>query len=97
MAVMNYVEFNALINKAARRMNREEGITYPVYLVNFRYKYTHDAKWEYTTELFMWYWKDDTYYWENDWWEGQQEIEPYGMIPLDNVEIPCNLNPLPSL
>lgn len=88
---MDYTEFKTLVTKTARRINHEEEITYPVYLVSFRYKYTHDTKWEYATELLMWYWKDDKYYWHSDWWEGQQEIEPYGMIPLDSVEIPCNL------
>ena len=96
MAVMNYDEFNAFMLKTARHINEEEEIDCPVYIVHFRYKHTWEEKWTYTTELYMRFGAAEKYYWQNDWWEGQEEIEPYGIQSLDAVEIPCNLNPLPS-
>lgn len=31
---------------------------------------------------------DDCWIWQNDWWEGEDEIELFGFAPLDEIELP---------
>lgn len=30
---------------------------------------------------------DDCWVWQNDWWEGEDEIELFGFAPLDEIEL----------
>lgn len=58
----------------------------PCFIVYFRYKYTHDTKWEYMINTCALYNCDDIL-WFNDWYEGQEDIE---YLAVAAVEVPKN-------
>lgn len=63
------------------------------YIVRIRQRYSDsiDNRWEYTNELFTWENGDHGIYdwfWDNDWNEGQDEIEILGCVGLDDLQIP---------
>lgn len=58
-------------------------------LVYMRYKYSWETDWTYANEILM---VDtnvpDDYVWLNDWFEGQQDIEILGCIPINEIDVP---------
>lgn len=54
-------------------------------IVLIKMKYSSESEYTYTNELLMF---DGDYYWENDWDEGQQDVEFLGAIPVDDVCVP---------
>lgn len=54
-------------------------------IVLIKMKYSSESKYTYTNELLMF---DGDYYWENDWDEGQQDVEFLGAIPVGDVCVP---------
>lgn len=58
-------------------------------IVYLRYKYAHEETWTYSKEILeVNMYADNFYVWENDWYEGQQEVEILGCIPIDDVDVP---------
>lgn len=57
-------------------------------LVYMRYKYSWEDKWTYSNE----YLRADAdvmdYTWDNDWDEGQEDVEFLGCIDIDKINIP---------
>ena len=58
-------------------------------IVYLRYKYAHEETWTYSKEILeVNMYADNFYVWENDWYEGQQEVEMLGCISIDDVNVP---------
>ena len=64
---------------------------YGSHVVCLRQRYSSNDKWHNTTEYLSFdgldYKGDPVYAWDNDWWEGQKEVELMGAIPLDGIHI----------
>ena len=60
---------------------------YEDYIVCIKMKYTHEKEYYITNELYLFDDGEVKYEWQNDWWEGQQEVEVLGYIAVSNVEI----------
>ena len=62
------------------------------YIIHLRYRYRGERKWSEDNELLLFrsfdHDEDERYEWQNDWWEGQEEIELLGFIRIENVEVP---------
>ena len=59
-------------------------------IVKVRYKYSCEDKWTESNEPVI---MDDGHHlWENDWWEGQQDIEFIGYLPVRSIQIPTLWN-----
>lgn len=62
------------------------------YIIHLRYRYRNERKWQESNELLLFrsfdYDEDEQYEWNNDWWEGQQELELLGIIRIENVTVP---------
>lgn len=70
--------------------------TLPVdyYVVRLKLKYDHEKDYQYSNELLLYDGSDyegSIYHWNNDWDEGQQDVEVIGYIPIS--EIPFMYNP----
>ena len=58
-------------------------------LVYMRYKYSWETNWTYAKELLLVDTDEpDDYVWLNDWFEGQQDIEILGCIPISEIDVP---------
>lgn len=59
--------------------------TLPVdnYIVRLKLKYDHEKDYSYSNELLLYDGSD--YYWDNDWDEGQQDIQVIGYISVSEV------------
>ena len=58
-------------------------------LVNLRYKYECETEWTYSKELLLYnVMAVGIYEWNNDWWEGQENVEILGYIPISKIFIP---------
>lgn len=58
-------------------------------LVYMRYKYSWETNWTYAKELLLVDTDESEYYaWLNDWFEGQQDIEILGCIPITEIDVP---------
>lgn len=57
-------------------------------LVYMRYKYSWERTWIYSNE----YLRADAdvmdYTWDNDWDEGQEDVEFFGCIDIDKINVP---------
>ena len=60
---------------------------YEDYIVCIKMKYTHEKEYYITNELYLFDGGQVKYEWQNDWWEGQQEVEVLGYIAVSDVEI----------
>ena len=65
--------------------------TLPVddYVVRLKLKYDHEKDYSYTNELLIYDGSDyegSIYHWDNDWDEGQQDIEVIGYIPVSEID-----------
>ena len=62
------------------------------YIVAIRQKASWETEWEYLKEILSVDLNYDNHYvWENDWNEGQQDVEVLGYIAVEDVKqfIPC--------
>jgi len=55
------------------------------FLVTFAYKYDHET--EYTEETQILRWEDFHFVWDDDWWEGQQNVKLCGFAPVDSIRL----------
>lgn len=59
------------------------------YVVRLKLKYDHEKDYQYTNELLIYDGSDyegSIYHWDNDWDEGQQEVEVIGYISVSEIE-----------
>lgn len=56
------------------------------YIVKIKMKYSCEDDYEYTNEVLTVV--RGRIVWLYDWWEGQQDVEVLGCIPVDDVEVP---------
>ena len=59
------------------------------YIVRIKLKYDHETDYQYTNELLIYDGSDyegSIYHWDNDWDEGQQDIEVIGYISVSEVD-----------
>lgn len=56
-------------------------------IVALKYKYSHEKEWTYSNEILE---VDPSgeYIWQNDWNEGQTEVEVIGCIPISEIDVP---------
>lgn len=54
-------------------------------LVFMRYKYDFETEWDYSKQLFLFEGDDIGHVWQNDWDEGQQDVEILGFMKIDDV------------
>lgn len=58
-------------------------------LVYMRYKYSWETDWTYSKEILIVDTNESEYYvWLNDWFEGQENIEILGCIPISEIDVP---------
>lgn len=65
--------------------------TLPVddYIVRIKLKYDNETDYRYTNELLLYEGSDyegSIYIWNNDWNEGEQDVEVIGYIPVSEVD-----------
>lgn len=60
--------------------------TLPVddYVVRLKLKYDHEDNYHYSNELLLYDGLD--YYWDNDWDEGEQDVEVLGYISVSEID-----------
>ena len=57
-------------------------------IVRVAYKYDHEKEYTITNEILTHDYPTDTYIWENDWNEGQQDVYILGFIKVEDIDIP---------
>jgi len=58
-------------------------------IVSIRYKYLHEKEWTQSNEVLEVDMSADGYYvWLNDWYEGQEDVEILGCIPVSDINVP---------
>lgn len=57
-------------------------------LVYMRYKYSRETNWTYSKEILIVDDVPDDYAWLDDWFEGQEDIEILGCIPINEIDVP---------
>ena len=66
-------------------------------IVSIRYKYLHEKEWTQSNEVLEVDMSADGYYvWLNDWYEGQEDVEILGCIPVSDINVPifdCKTEP----
>ena len=60
------------------------------YVVRLKYKYTCEEEYTYSNELLLVN-SAFGYEWNNDWHEGQEDVEVLGWLRIDEVKIPTSL------
>lgn len=68
--------------------------TLPVddYVIRLKLKYDHEKDYRYTNELLIYDGSDyegSIYHWDNDWDEGQQDVEVVGYIAVSDIDRFC--------
>ena len=64
-------------------------------IVRLAYKYDHEKEYTYSNEILTVEWPNyDTYIWEHDWDEGQQNVWVLGYILVEDVEVPLRFKKL---
>ena len=59
------------------------------YVVRLKLKYDHEKDYQYTNELLIYDGSDyegSIYHWDNDWDEGQQDVDVIGYISVSEIE-----------
>ena len=64
-----------------------EDATYCEYIVRLKYKYDWETEYTYSNELILDNGRGD-WYWQNDWDEGQTDVEVVGFMAVDDVAVP---------
>ena len=61
-------------------------------IIKIRCKYACETRWEILNELVCYYESydgmRDVWEWQYDWFEGQDDVEILGYIPIDSVDVP---------
>ena len=57
-------------------------------IVRIAYKYDHEKEYTITNEILTHDYPTDTYIWENDWDEGQQDVYVLGFVKVEDIDIP---------
>lgn len=58
-------------------------------LVYLRQRYKYEEDWEYLNEILSVDMDFPGYYiWENDWNEGQENVEILGCVPISEIDVP---------
>ena len=58
------------------------------YVIRLKLKYDHEKDYQYTNELLIYDGSDyegSIYHWDNDWDEGQQDVEVIGYISVSEI------------
>lgn len=66
------------------------GWTYESILVQIKIKYSEEKEYHDLTELLINDGPDSNtsdYIWENDWWEGQQDVELIAAAPISQIDL----------
>ena len=71
-------QLNNLITMAVDRLGFVDNM-----IVEVRYKYSHETEWTISNEILTF--DNGEYVWEVDWWEGQEDVEYTGIIPVSSV------------
>lgn len=59
------------------------------YVIRLKLKYDHDKDYRYTNELLLYDGSDyegSIYHWDNDWDEGQHDVQVVGYIPVSEID-----------
>ena len=57
-------------------------------IVRVAYKYSHEKEYTITNEILTHDYPTNTYIWENDWDEGQQDVYVLGFAKVEDIDIP---------
>ena len=57
-------------------------------IVSIKYKYKFDTEWCFSNELLLCNTESGIYWWCNDWYEGQEDVEILGCLSIAEVLIP---------
>ena len=57
-------------------------------IVRIKLKYEHEKDYHYTNEYLSYNGNTGEWDWENDWWEGQQDVQYLGAIMVDDIQVP---------
>lgn len=71
-------QLNNLITMAIDRLGFVDDM-----IVEVRYKYSNETEWTIDNEILECC--DGQYTWKHDWWEGQEDVEYTGIIPVSSV------------
>ena len=66
------------------------------YLVRIKMKYSHESEYDLLNELYLFNGEECKYEWLYDWYEGQQEVEVIGFIPVSDIQIKQKATWLPA-
>lgn len=77
---------NELINRINKVSDNIEKVISRVFVL-LRYKYDCDKEWDYAFEYFYLYWPKQDWMWENDWYEGQENVEYLGFVDVEDLEL----------
>ena len=61
------------------------------FIARIKLKYDYEDKYREYNELLYndgYDWSNPNLIWQNDWWEGEQDVELLGCIPIDELEYP---------
>ena len=58
-------------------------LEYGTYIVDLNYKYDFETNYRETYEIMTY--TPDCVEWDNDWWEGEQDIIVQGILPIDEL------------
>ena len=78
MSYMNNEQLDNLIKMATDRLGFVDDM-----IVEVRYKYSNETEWIIDNEILTF--DNGEYVWKTDWWEGQEDVEYTGIIPVSSV------------
>lgn len=78
MSYMNNEQLNNLITMAVDRLGFMDTM-----IVEVKYKYSYETEWTIDNEILECC--NGQYTWKRDWWEGQEDVEYTGIIPVSSV------------
>lgn len=56
------------------------------FIVRLKYRYSWEKEWTYTNEILVYELATDTFIWEDDWDEGQDEVVVLGYCPVSELK-----------
>ena len=56
------------------------------YIVFIKLKYKHENTYRYTQEYLYYDFEDSMWTWNMDWWEGEENVDIYGMISFEDMK-----------
>ena len=70
-------------NKYLEQIKNEPGCEF---IVKIRYKYDCETGYRVTHEYLYYDFSYDTWVWENDWYEGEEDIDFCGIVKIDDIK-----------